>query len=171
MNSQITTIDYVLFVLIFLVSIKIGIFYCLLPCFSKLLKKNKPSKKIEITLDDLKHKNFEKAKTAEYLSAAKSLSIFPLTLSLLATMFSSTTLLGYPADIYQYGSQTFVGAFGIIFGPLLGAFVTGPIFHRLNVLSVFEYLELRFDSKHLKALCTIIYIIKSLFFTAIYIIG
>jgi Na+/pantothenate symporter len=171
MNSQINTIDYVLFVLIFLVSIKIGIFYCLRPCVTKFFEVDKSNKQNQFNLDNLKHRSFEKTKTAEYLSAAKSLGTVPLTLSLFATMFSSTSLLGHPADVYQYGSQVFIGVFGMIFGPLLGAFVTGPIFHRLNVLSVFEYLELRFDSKHLRTLCTIIYIFKSLFFAAIYIIG
>ena len=62
----------------------------------------------------------ENVKTMEYLTANHSMSAFPIALSLLATFFSSSSLLGFPAEVYLYGIQYWIIVFGVCLVPLIG---------------------------------------------------
>jgi SSS family transporter len=190
MRENISPVDYALFVLIFIVSLKIGLYYFLKPKVLRYLKSKKSMvienleeaielNKNEADAEQARQQSLcsnsantnQKAKTLKYLASASSMNVLPLTLSLFATMFSSTALIGHPAEIYQYGVQFWIGVFGIMMSPLVGAFITGPIFHRLGLLSVFEYLDLRFGSKQLKFISTMLYLAKSFIYLAIYLIA
>ena len=70
-----------------------------------------------------------------------NISTLPIAFSILASFFSANSLLGVPAEVYQYGFQFWITAFALAACPLLGAFFTGPFFAKIKVLSVFEYFE------------------------------
>lgn len=53
-------------------------------------------------------------------------------------------------------------------GPLIGCFGTGPLFSKMNLTSVFEYLEVRFQSKKVKLVGTLIYVLKNFIASAIF---
>lgn len=76
--------------------------------------------------------------TTEFLLAGRSMSSLPVALSVLASFFSASTLLGTPAEIYNQGIIYWISVFGAIFAPAIGAYLFGPFFHRMHLLSVFE---------------------------------
>ena len=76
--------------------------------------------------------------TSEFLFADRSMSALPVALSVFASFFSASTILGTPAEIYQQGTMYWMCVWGAIFAPLVGAFIFGPFFHRMKMLSVYE---------------------------------
>ncbi|XP_072048598.1 sodium-coupled monocarboxylate transporter 1-like [Amphiura filiformis] len=85
--------------------------------------------------------------TKEYLVANRSMSAIPVGMSLVASFMSAITVLGTPAETYNYG--TMYWWFGISYAlvSLLVAHVYMPVFYRLQITSVYEYLERRFNRK------------------------
>lgn len=104
--------DYVVFALVLGVSAGIGIFYG----FSGGKQKT----------------------TKEFLMADRRMSVFPVTLSLLASFMSAITLLGTPAEIYVYGTQYWMIWLGYCITIPFAAHVFLPVFYQLQVTSVFE---------------------------------
>ena len=141
--------DYFIFFFILFISIAIGLFFGfnLNEKFKNILKKFfKSSQKVnpnsssaksdKLSSDDKKQLDHqgdgeksqdadkptadEENQTMEYLTANKSMSAFPIALSILATFFSSSSLLGFPAEVYQYGIQYWIIVFGVCLVPLIG---------------------------------------------------
>ncbi|XP_012942630.1 sodium-coupled monocarboxylate transporter 1 [Aplysia californica] len=109
--------DYVVFVITLVISAGIGIFFAV--------------------------KKGGQKSTKQFLMADKSMGFFPLSLSVLASFFSASTLLGTPAEIYQFGTMYWISVFGAVFAPLTGALLFGPMFYKLKVVSVFQDLAKR----------------------------
>jgi sodium-coupled monocarboxylate transporter 8/12 len=107
----------------------------------------------------------------EYLIANKSMSALPIALSLLASFFSATSILGFPAEVYQYGIQYWIIVIGLSVPPIFGAFFAGPMFARLKVMSVFEYFKLRYDSTTVRLIAVACYFVRCLVGGSIYIYG
>ena len=76
--------------------------------------------------------------TKEFLLAGRSMSALPVALSVLASFFSASTLLGTPAEIYLQGIMYWISVFGAVMAPVMGAYLFGPFFHKMHLLSVFE---------------------------------
>ncbi|XP_046639502.1 sodium-coupled monocarboxylate transporter 1-like [Daphnia pulicaria] len=82
--------------------------------------------------------------TSEFLMAGRSMSTFPVAMSLIASFMSAITLLGTPAEVYQFGTMYWlIGASYFIVMPATN-YLYLPIFYKLQVTSAYEYLELRF---------------------------
>jgi len=79
--------------------------------------------------------------TAEFLMAGRSMSVFPVALSLLASFVSAILLLGTPAEIVIYGTQYWVICISFFFVMPLAAYVFIPVFYRLGLTSVFEVIK------------------------------
>lgn len=75
---------------------------------------------------------------------------------------------GVPAETYQYGIQSWTGVFGIMLAPLFGAYVTGPLFLKLKVASVFEYFKIRFDSNLVRLASACCYLVRNFLAISIY---
>ena len=118
MNSKFSVYDYLVFVFILLISVTIGFYHAIQArygsfrnLFHKILILFKiKSIKVDIELeskikedavDNVAETENKKTKMGEYLTASSSLGPIPVALSLLATFFSSTALLGFPAEVYQ----------------------------------------------------------------------
>lgn len=78
--------------------------------------------------------------TVDVILAGRSMSALPVALSVLASFFSSSTLLGTPAEIYLRGTMYWMCVFGAMLAPCAGAYLFGPLFHRIGCISVFEVL-------------------------------
>lgn len=76
-----SALDYVIFALLLLVSAAIGVFH---GCFRK-----------------------GPATSQELLVANRQMTLFPTAMSLLASFMSGITILGNPAESYQYGTMYF----------------------------------------------------------------
>ena len=82
----------------------------------------------------------------EFLTGNRNLPMFPVVMSLAASFMSTNTMLGVPAEIYMLGTQFIINLVPITFSIILSANVFMPVFYRLNMTSVNEYLKLRFNS-------------------------
>ncbi|XP_021928486.1 sodium-coupled monocarboxylate transporter 1-like isoform X3 [Zootermopsis nevadensis] len=90
-----------------------------------------------------------KVSEAEYLMGGRNMQTFPVALSLIASFISGITLLGTPTEIYVYGIQYVYIAGGVIaMGVIMGSAYL-PVFHSLQLISTYEYLERRFN-KHVR---------------------
>ncbi|XP_028653039.2 solute carrier family 5 member 6a [Erpetoichthys calabaricus] len=115
-----STLDYVIFALLLLLSTGIGLYYA----FS----------------------GGRQQTTQEFLLADRSMHFLPVALSLLATFQSAVAILGVPAEIYTSGTEYWFLGVSYILGLLIPAHIFIPIFYRLGLTSVYQYLELRFNT-------------------------
>lgn len=117
-----STLDYSIFILLLLFSALIGLYYGFI---SKRRQNN----------------------TTEYLLAGKSMSILPVSMSLIASHVSGSSLIGTPSEIYMFGSQYAVFVVSCLIVFLSMWFIYLPVFHELQMTSCFLYLEKRFDRR------------------------
>ncbi|KAM3909901.1 sodium-dependent multivitamin transporter isoform 1-T3 [Leptodactylus fuscus] len=113
-----TTVDYVIFALLLVLSSAIGLYYAL--------------------------SGGKQRTTQEFLLANRSMGFFPVALSLLATFQSAVAILGVPSEIYRFGTEYWFLGCSYILGLLIPAYIFIPVFYRLRLTSTYEYLELRF---------------------------
>ena len=98
---ELTTYDYLVLCFVLLVSVLIGFYHALRHKLAKYFKCYRT--KVNAEDLELKESNQEGEKIREYLIASGSMSALPIAFSLLASFFSATALLGFPAEVYQYG--------------------------------------------------------------------
>ncbi len=71
--------------------------------------------------------------TEEYLRGGGQIGVLGASVSLTVSFISSILILGYPAEIYSFGSQYWVGNFGWAFlAPVLSAVVYVPVLYPLQ---------------------------------------
>ncbi|KAI8519107.1 Sodium-coupled monocarboxylate transporter 1 [Branchiostoma belcheri] len=76
--------------------------------------------------------------TKEYLMADRSMSVLPVSLSLLASFMSAITVLGTPAEVYTNGTMYWMFAVTYVIVIVLTAHLFLPTFYRLGVTSTNE---------------------------------
>ncbi|CAK9832019.1 Sodium-coupled monocarboxylate transporter 2 [Anthophora retusa] len=99
----------------------------------------------------------------EYLVGGQNMSIFPISMSLIASYISGITILGLPAEMYVYGTQFWCVIIADSFVSLTMAAVYLPVFYGLGITSSYEYLKLRFNGA-VRLMGTVIFIIKMLLY-------
>ncbi|XP_055608321.1 sodium-coupled monocarboxylate transporter 2-like [Uranotaenia lowii] len=93
----------------------------------------------------------------DYLVGNRKLKIFPVAMSLVASFISGIALMGASTETYLYGMNFMYIFCAIILMAISMNFIFLPVFHELQITSVYEYLEMRFDKK--------IHILGSVLFT------
>jgi Na+/proline symporter len=79
--------------------------------------------------------------------AGRSMSWFPVGLSVMATLLSGLTYTGFPGETYRSGFRILVLPFAVwLTVPVMRGLVL-PVYRGLELYSVYEYLELRFDAR------------------------
>ncbi|OWR49524.1 sodium-coupled monocarboxylate transporter 2-like [Danaus plexippus] len=96
-----------------------------------------------------------------FLFGGKNMSIISISLALTASHLTSITLLGVPVEIYLRGTQYWASALSLIFVTFLTAVIYLPVFHRLQLSSSFEYLEIRF-STHIRTIAAVLFVVSKL---------
>ncbi|XP_070179821.1 sodium-coupled monocarboxylate transporter 2-like [Littorina saxatilis] len=132
--------DYVMFVLILLVSATIGFYFA---------------------WTDRKKQTIK-----EYMLAGGNMQMMPVALSLLASFMSAITLLGTPVEMYLYNTVYVWIGVAYIFVMGAAAHIYIPVFYRLHITSSFEYLSLRFG-KGIRTIMAIVYIFQMMLYMAI----
>ncbi|XP_066265982.1 sodium-coupled monocarboxylate transporter 1-like [Branchiostoma lanceolatum] len=99
----------------------------------------------------------------EFLLADRSMSVLPVSLSLLASFMSAITVLGTPAEVYTNGTMYWMFAVTYVFVIVLTAHLFLPTFYRLGVTSTNEYLEKRFN-KAVRILTAIFFTINMIIY-------
>ncbi|XP_059489775.1 sodium-coupled monocarboxylate transporter 1-like [Neocloeon triangulifer] len=87
----------------------------------------------------------KESSTNEILMGGRKMATFPMAMSLLASFMSAITLLGNPAEMYNYGTQFVMIGVAYFFATAIAAYLFMPVFHRLGLTSAYEYLEMRFS--------------------------
>lgn len=82
--------------------------------------------------------------TDEYLLADRSMSIWPVSTSLMASFMSAITLLGVSMENYQFGMIFIVINISYGLATPIAAYLYLPVFFKLQAASAYEYLERRF---------------------------
>ncbi|KAK9502655.1 hypothetical protein O3M35_011381 [Rhynocoris fuscipes] len=105
-----------------------------------------------------------------YLLGGKKMTAFPVGMSLISSYISGITLLGVPTEIYTYGTQflTSIIPYGIV--ALLITYLVLPVFFKLQLISLYEYMELRF-SHAVRLMASLLYILQLLAYVPIVIYG
>ncbi|XP_071854778.1 sodium-coupled monocarboxylate transporter 1-like [Apostichopus japonicus] len=80
----------------------------------------------------------------EYLLADRKMNPIPVTMSVVVSVLSSVTFLGTPADTYIYGPQYWVVLPAKIIPMVIIPLSFVPIFYKLGVTSIYEYIGMRF---------------------------
>jgi Na+/proline symporter len=112
-----------------------------------------------------------RTQVSHYLTANASMGSIPVAFSILATYVSAMTILGTPAEVYQFGIQSFISGFGYCVPPIIGAYITLPFLAKLNILRVFEYIQLRYQSNSARSVGMVCYALKNLSACALFILG
>ncbi|KAG8224740.1 hypothetical protein J437_LFUL005309 [Ladona fulva] len=104
--------------------------------------------------------------TSEYLMGGKSMGLFPVAMSLIASWVSGITLLGMPAEIYTFGTQFWTGIIGIFLSTTAAGLFYIPVIHHLQLTSSYEYLAMRFDYR-VRTLGSALFLISHLLYIPI----
>ncbi len=109
--------------------------------------------------------------TAAYLMGNRQLSLGPVALSICVSMISSNTLVGLPAETYGYGiSYGLISPPAVVAG-VVTAYTLVQVIYPLNVISIHEYLEMRFKSPTLKWYGAVIQVIVQILYVGTVLFG
>lgn len=76
--------------------------------------------------------------TEKYYYGNRNMGALPVALSMLVTYQSSIFMLGYPGEMYIYGSMFWLSFVGVGLGFVLVAVFEAPLLHPLKIRSAFE---------------------------------
>jgi len=133
--------DYVVFGLTLGISASIGIFFA--------IKDRKKSDDVE-----------------DYMLGGRNLSTIPVALSLSVSFMSAITVLGTPADIYQYGTMYWWFLLALFIVVVITSEIYIPTFYKMGISSTYEYLDERFN-KSVRLAVTITYLLQTVFYIGI----
>ncbi|KAK0061081.1 sodium-coupled monocarboxylate transporter 1 [Biomphalaria pfeifferi] len=137
--------DFVVFALTIVISVGIGIYYA----FSGGRQKT----------------------TSEYLVGGRTMNFIPVAISLMASFESSIMMLGFPAETYVYGIQNIMNSLGFFVTQLLFIEFIVPLIHPLKITSAYEYLELRFQSRSVRLLGTLMGVLTYTWYMGVVLFG
>nr|XP_053636275.1 sodium-coupled monocarboxylate transporter 1-like isoform X2 [Cherax quadricarinatus] len=140
-SSKFTVADYTVFTLLLVVSVGIGVYSAF--------------------------KSRRVVTTQEYLLGGRTMPLLPVALSLLGGAISAISILGNATEVYFYGTQLTMNLIGSIFGVLVLRNVMLPVLYPLKLVSMFEYMELRFKSRTLRKMATGIQLLASFVYMGI----
>ncbi|CBY33616.1 unnamed protein product [Oikopleura dioica] len=102
----------------------------------------------------------------DFLMAGRSMHCFPTSLSIMCTALSAITILGTPAEFYNYGGMYIWSIAGYFMAISFSSEVFIPVFYNLGINTAYEYLELRFCRKVRKA-TTIMFMVANVISTGV----
>lgn len=111
-SSTFSTVDYVVFALLLVLSLAIGLYHA--------------------------YRGWGRHTMGQLLMADRKMGCLPVALSLLATFQSAVAILGVPSEIYRFGTQYWFLGCSYILGLLIPAHVFIPVFYRLHLTSAYE---------------------------------
>ncbi|XP_076162659.1 sodium-coupled monocarboxylate transporter 1 [Ptiloglossa arizonensis] len=112
------------------------------------------------------YRKAQKSSTEDYLLGGRSMGLFPVSASLVASFISGVTILGTPAEIYNFGTQYWITIISIFFTGVTVATIYAPVFVALGLNSVYEYLEIRFN-RGVRILVSLIFVIDVVLYQSI----
>ncbi|KAK0412811.1 hypothetical protein QR680_006423 [Steinernema hermaphroditum] len=142
-------VDYAVFLLFMLISVGVGIYYAI-------------AEKLRATSPE-KHKD----RADRYLMGGRKLPIIPVALSVLTSFLSGIALLGTPAEIFEHGGLWIIKYLTAPIALIISGFLFIPIFYHLQLVSIYEYIEIRYHSAMLRKFCAIAFSAHNLVLMAV----
>ncbi|KAH8023946.1 hypothetical protein HPB51_019828 [Rhipicephalus microplus] len=96
----------------------------------------------------------------DFFGGSKQMQMFPVTLSMTASSMSAIAILGVPAENFLHGSQHMVAVVGVAIASLVAAHVSLPVFYHMDMISVNQYLENRFNSVLIRKIISALTVIE-----------
>ncbi|XP_069104537.1 sodium-coupled monocarboxylate transporter 1-like [Argopecten irradians] len=107
-------------------------------------------------------KGGKRKSTSEYLVGSPTMSVLPVALSLMVSYESGIMMLGVPAEVYIYGMQWFLSNLGHCFADVINLYIFVPPLKKLKITSIYQYLELRYQSHGIRMFATVLGIFSML---------
>ncbi|XP_055376440.1 sodium-coupled monocarboxylate transporter 1-like isoform X2 [Condylostylus longicornis] len=152
-------VDYCVFAAMLILSAVTGVY------FGYYRKKNfkENIQQVEVPKKTKQKQDFGSESLNEYLLGSRKLKVFPVAMSLVASYISGVTVLGTPAEIYNFGTQYWMIIIPIVFMGLAVSRVYLPVFSTLGLGSSYQYLEMRFSSA-VRSIASVMFVIDEVFF-------
>ena len=99
---------------------------------------------------------------ADYVFATGSVSMGAMMLSIARGTLGVRSFLGYPSELYYRGSAMWETIYGMLLAYPIVCFIFVPVYYSLGITSVYQYLDMRFNSKLVRCLASFSYVIRSL---------
>ncbi|XP_040079445.2 sodium-coupled monocarboxylate transporter 1-like [Ixodes scapularis] len=90
---------------------------------------------------------------------------------MMASFLSPIATLGMPASVFLHGSTLWVNVLSAIVAIWMAAVVFMPLYYKMDITSINEYLELRFKSAVVKDIASGIFILETLLYTGVVLYG
>ncbi|XP_069118834.1 sodium-coupled monocarboxylate transporter 1-like [Argopecten irradians] len=97
-----------------------------------------------------------------YFLGNRRLTLLPVTLSLFVTFASAISLMGVPAEVYVYGIRGAYIGLAYFISVLIASVTVVPLLYPLHLNSTYEYLQIRFRSKGVRTLGTMIGMLQTI---------
>ncbi|XP_046673461.1 sodium-coupled monocarboxylate transporter 2-like [Homalodisca vitripennis] len=102
----------------------------------------------------------------EFLIANGKLGTLPVALSMLASFLSSITLMGQPAEVYQYGAQMWIFGLATFFLVPFVGYVMIPFYRKAKYTSAYQYFGHRFN-RWLQLLASLLFSVQMVLYLAL----
>ena len=106
----------------------------------------------------------KKVSTTDYFLAGKKSKTIPAALSFVVTFQSSMLILSSPAEVYVYGLKYVYLVIAIAGAYAFAGLTIVPVFHPLNITSIYKYFELRYKNNVVRYLAVSTGLIYTLFY-------
>ncbi|XP_029716137.1 sodium-coupled monocarboxylate transporter 1 isoform X2 [Aedes albopictus] len=104
-----------------------------------------------------------RVKTKEdYVFGAGHISMLAMMLSIARGTLGVISVLGYPSEFFYRGTAMWETLYGMMTAYPIVCFVFIPVYFDLGITSVYQYLELRFNSRLVRCLASGTYILRTL---------
>jgi solute carrier family 5 (sodium-coupled monocarboxylate transporter), member 8/12 len=130
-------IDYLVFGSMLVFSASVGVYFGYFNK-SKSKKQTTTTTRHDESLTEKTTTDFGSKSMLEYLLGSRKLKSFPVAMSLVASYISGVTVLGTPAEIYNYGTQYWLIILPIFLMGFIVSYVYLPVFCALKVGSSYE---------------------------------
>ncbi|XP_052863585.1 sodium-coupled monocarboxylate transporter 1-like [Anopheles cruzii] len=98
----------------------------------------------------------------DYVFGAGHISTLAMMLSIARGTLGVISVLGYPSEFFYRGSALWESLYGVVTAYPIVCFVFIPVYFNLGITSVYQYLELRFNSRIVRCLASGTYILRTL---------
>ncbi|XP_065290289.2 sodium-coupled monocarboxylate transporter 1-like [Dermacentor albipictus] len=107
----------------------------------------------------------------DFFGGSRQLQMCPVAMSMIASFMSAIAILGIPAENFLNGSQFMISFISIIIASVLAAQVFMPVFYDMDMISVNQYLEKRFNSVVIRKFASALIVIEMCFFMGVVLYG
>ncbi|XP_077488579.1 sodium-coupled monocarboxylate transporter 2-like [Amblyomma americanum] len=107
----------------------------------------------------------------QFLTANKELGWVPVSMSMMASFLSSIAILGLPSEVFVRGATIWTGAISSSIAVLVAAFVFLPMYYKMDITSINEYLEKRFMSTAIRNIASAVFIVQTLLYMGVVLYG